>query len=589
MISEEVIQRIKDEADIVDVISGKISLKRAGRNFIGRCPFHNEKTPSFTVSPDKQIYKCFGCGEAGNIFSFIMKTENLTFPEAVKSLGEKIGIDVEENGNSNKEKKDKFERMKKLNTDAAKFFFANLRKNQSAIKYLRDRKISDKTMNKFGIGFALDSWQGIRDYLRTKGYFDREIEELGLIIKSPKNNYYDRFRNRIIFPVFDYRGTVIGFGGRVLDDTKPKYLNSPETVLFHKGTNLYGLNFAIKEDFKRTIVMVEGYMDCISLYQEGIKGVVATLGTALTENQAKLLKRYADKVIISYDADNAGQKATARGLEILKKVGLEVRVLSIPKGKDPDEFIKKYGKEAFEDLMDKALPFIEYRLKKAEEGINFSDNEMIIKYKNLALQILKDVDEFERNIYIKQIAEKLKVKDEILSDEFNRKNRKKDNNYILDEERVKKTSYIEPASLKAERILLKCLLEESEYFENVNELVKDIGFSSKAHEKIYELIVQFSNLNYEEKIQSIENNCNDDSETTKQFINLLECSIDRNQCDIDKMIKDCIKNIKKYKLEESEKIVMNKIRQYEAQGNVEESLKYTQQLMEIQKNLKSLQ
>ncbi|WP_061994963.1 DNA primase [Clostridium sp. ATCC 25772] len=588
MISEEVIQRIKDEADIVDIISEKISLKRAGRNFIGRCPFHNENTPSFTVSPDKQIYKCFGCGEAGNVFSFVMKTENLTFPEVIKKLGEKLGIEVEEKGVINKEKKDKFERMKKLNVDAAKFFFANLRKNTKSMNYLRNRKIEDKTMNRFGLGFALDNWQDLRNYLKNKGYSDNEMEQLGLIIKSPKNNYYNRFRNRIIFPVFDHRGTVIGFGGRVLDDSKPKYLNSPETPLFYKGTNLYGLNFAIKDDFKKTIIMVEGYMDCIALYQEGIKGVVATLGTALTENQAKLLKRYADKVIIAYDADNAGQKATARGLEILKKVGLEVRVLSIPKGKDPDDFIKKYGKSAFEKLMDDALPLIEYRLKKAEEGINFSDNEMIIRYKNLAMKILQDVGEFERNIYIKQIAEKLHVKDEILNDEFNRINKKIQSNNVIDFDKFNKTSYIEPAIVKAERILLKYMLEDKEYFNKAKELLGNIGFSSEAHERIYELIVKFSNLNYDNKIQSIENNCND-SETTKQFINLLQCSIDKENCNIDKMIEDCIKNIKKYKLEESEKEVMNKIKHYEAQGNVEETLKYTQQFIEIQKTLKNLQ
>lgn len=587
MISEEVIQKIKEEADIVDIISEKISLKRAGRNFLGRCPFHSEKTPSFTVSPDKQIYKCFGCGEAGNIFSFVMKTENLSFPEAVKRVGEKVGVEVEEEGGVNKEKKQRYERMKNINLEAAKYFFSLLRKNPVAIKYLKDRNIEEKTMNKFGLGFALDDWQNLRTYLKRKKYSDKEIEELGLIIKSPKNNYYDRFRNRIIFPVFDYKGTVIGFGGRVLDDSKPKYLNSPETPLFFKGTNLYGLNFALKDDFQRTIIIVEGYMDCISLYQNGIKGVVATLGTALTENQAKILKKFADRVIIAYDADTAGQNATLRGLEILRKVGLEVRVLTVPSGKDPDEFIKTYGKDAFEKLVKNALPFIDYRLKKAEEGINFRDNEMIIKYKNLALNILKDLGEFERNIYIKKISEKLNVKDEILTDEFNQKNAHKSiGENLLD--KFQRDTYIEPASIKAERILIKHILEHTKYFDTAKSLIDELGFISNSHKNIYELIERFSNLNYEEKIKNIENNCKD-NDTMKQFVNLMEYSIDNVDCNNDKIIQDCAKIIKKYKLEESEKEIMNRIKHYESKGLMEESLKYAQELINIQKNLKGLQ
>ena len=585
MISEEVIQKIKEENDIVDVISQKVSLKRAGRNFIGRCPFHSEKTPSFTVSQDKQIYKCFGCGEAGNIFSFLMKTENLTFPQAVKVLGEKIGVDIEEKGN--KQKRDKLEKMKKLNVDAAKFFYSNLRRNKGAFQYLKNRDIDERTMTKFGLGYSLDSWNSLRDYLRKKGYTYEEMTKLGLIVKSSKENFYDRFRNRIIFPVFDYKGTVIGFGGRVLDDSKPKYLNSPETPLFFKGTNLYGLNFAIKNNMNRTVIIVEGYMDCISLHKRGITNVVATLGTALTESQSKLLKRFADKAIIAYDSDVAGQKATLRGLGILKNEGFDVRVLSVPKGKDPDEFVKTYGKEAFEQLIEKALPLVDYRLKKAEEGINFSDNEMIIRYKNKVLEILKDLDEFEKNIYIKQIAEKLKIREEILSDEFNqhiKKNSSFNHNNILNYDQK---LYIEPAYVKAERILLKLMLKDKDKFEYIGNLLEDCGFISYGHKNIYKLILQFKDLNYDEKIKAIENNCKD-SESTKQFINLIEYNINGSEMDIDKIIYDCCKKIKKYKLEESEKEVMNKIKQFEAKGLLEESLKYTENLINIQKKLKNL-
>ncbi|MBS5823962.1 MAG: DNA primase [Clostridium argentinense] len=586
MISEEVIQKVREQTDIVDVISEKVRLKKSGRNFIGNCPFHSEKTPSFTVSQDKQIYKCFGCGEAGNVFSFIMKTENKSFPESVKALAEKVGIEVEEKNNINRAKKDKFEKMKKLNVDAAKYFYANLRRNKEAFQYLKNRSMYDRTMTKFGIGFAVDKWQALRDYLRGKGYSDKEMLELGLIVKGKNNNCYDRFRNRIIFPVFDYKGTVIGFGGRVLDDSKPKYLNSPETPLFLKGTNLYGLNFAIKQNMNRTVIIVEGYMDCIALHQQGITNVVATLGTALTERQAKLLKRYADRAIISYDADLAGQKATLRGLDILRKSGFDVRVLSVPSGKDPDEFIKTYGKEAFQALIDKAMPLIDYKIKKVEEGINFTDNEMIIRYKNKVLEIIKDLSDFEKNIYIKQVAEKLKVKEELLSDEFNQKIKQNENNYNIQQD-YGQNLYIEPAHIKAERILLKFMLTDTEKFDFISYELKDCGFISHSHKKLHELILKFNDLPYEEKLKSIENNCND-SETTKQFINLMEYEISGDKYDLEKMIHDCIKMIKKYRLEESEKEIMNKIKQYESKGLVEKSLKCTQELINIQKALKNI-
>lgn len=586
MISEEVIQKVKEQTDIIDVISEKVRLKKTGRNFIGNCPFHSEKTPSFTVSQDKQIYKCFGCGEAGNVFSFIMKVENKSFPEAVKALAEKVGIEVEEKSNLNKARKDEFEKMKKLNVDAAKYFYANLRRNKKAFQYLKNRSMDERTMTKFGLGFALDEWHALGDYLRGKGYSDKEMSDLGLIIKSKKSNYYDRFRNRVIFPVFDYKGTVIGFGGRVLDDSKPKYLNSPETPLFLKGTNLYGLNFAIKQNMNRTVVIVEGYMDCIALHQQGITNVVATLGTALTEQQAKLLKRYADKAIISYDADLAGQKATLRGLDILKKSGFDVRVLSVPSGKDPDEFIKTYGKEAFQALINEAMPLVDYKIKKVEEGINFTDNEMIIRYKNKVLEIIKDLSDFEKNIYIKQVAEKLKVKEELLSDEFNQKIKQNEKNDNI-QHNYGQNLYIEPAHIKAERILLKFMLTDTDKFDFISYELKDCGFVSYSHRALYDLILKFNDLSYEDKLKHIENNCNE-SETTKQFINLMEYEISGDKYDLDKMIHDCIKMIKKYRLEESEKEVMNKIKQYESKGLVEKSLKCTQELIDIQKALKNI-
>lgn len=332
-ISDELIQQIKDQNDIVDVISESVRLKKAGRNYIGLCPFHNEKSPSFSVSTQKQIYKCFGCGEAGNVITFIMKNKNFNFIEALEYLANRVNIEFIQT-DEDKQNKNEKDLLYKLNVDAAKFFFQNLKANKKANEYFLGRGITQNTINKFGLGYSLDSWRSLLNYLKSKGYKEKDIEVNGLIIKSEKGNYYDRFRNRVMFPVFDYRGKVIGFGGRVLEDTKPKYLNSPEGPIFSKGIHLYGLNFAIKKDnASRTLIIVEGYMDCIALHQYGITNAVASLGTALTLQQAKLLKRYADKVIISYDADLAGQMATLRGLDILRKVGLDVRVLTVPKGK----------------------------------------------------------------------------------------------------------------------------------------------------------------------------------------------------------------------------------------------------------------
>ena len=460
MIAEDVIRKIKEQNDIVDVISESVKLKRTGRNYIGLCPFHNEKSPSFTVSQDKQIYKCFGCGEAGNVISYIMKDRNVTFPEAARVLAERANISIEIENDENNVQKDMYNKMYNINVEAARYFYDNLRKDKKAEEYFVNRGISEATMKKFGLGFSFDKWDGLLLYLKKKGYSELDLFNIGLIIKSPKGSYYDRFRNRIMFPVFDYKGKVIGFGGRVLDDSKPKYLNSPETPLFHKGLHLYGLNFVIKNNKSRTIIIVEGYMDCISLHQYGFSNVVASLGTALTINQAKLLKKYVDKVIISYDADFAGQAATLRGLEILRNEGFDLRVLIVPKGKDPDEYIKNNGKQAFQKLVDDALPIIDYRIKRASDGINFSNSEMIIQYVKKVTEIIVDLDPVEKDVHIKKISEETGIKEQaiydLLREEIN-KNSKKLQKMNIQQDFGQKL-YLEPAYIKAERNLLNLCL-----------------------------------------------------------------------------------------------------------------------------------
>lgn len=588
MFSEEVIQKIKEENDIVDIISESISLKKAGRNYIGRCPFHHEKTPSFTVSRDKQIYKCFGWGEAGNIISFMMKTRNLTFPDAVKNLAERIGITIEDDFRSN-QAKTKYDRMYEVNITAARYFYANLKKSKVAYHYLKKRGIEDSTIAKFGLGYGLDDWHGIHKYLKTCGCSESEALSLGLIVKNEKGNIYDRFRNRIIFPVFDINGRVIGFGGRVLDDSKPKYLNSPETELFKKGTHLYGLNMAIKHRNDKQVIMVEGYMDVISLFQFGITNVVATLGTALTEKQSKLLKRYYDRVVISFDSDLAGQNATLRGLDILKKEGFEIGVLQIPEGKDPDEYIKLKGKDEFLKLVEKSLPLIDYRLKKAETGINFSSKEMIIKYIKNVADVLLPLDSIEKAVYIKQVAQKTGVSEAAILETVNKKARKSNKN----EENVNINAdfgqklYLEPAYIKAERTLLK-LCMKNELINKIKPLIETSGLITDGYRFIYEIIINNIEISTEKKEQYIENAVIVNSEYTKDWIKLREMDLDIDNENLDKMIGDCIREIKKYRLEETKKEIMKEIKLCESNGLIEKSLRLAKELMEIQKEIKNI-
>ncbi len=587
MIPEDVIEKIKNENDIVEVVSEKVKLKRTGRNYVGLCPFHNEKSPSFSVSSDKQIYKCFGCGEAGNVITFIMKTRNLPFIDAVKILADKINLNLDEysDGKVNNSK----DKLYKLNVDAARFFFNNLNKNEEAKGYFNARGITDKTIRNFGLGFALNEWNGLSNFLKKKGYSELELLKLGLIIKNEKGNFYDRFRNRVIFPVFDYKGKVIGFGGRVLNDAKPKYLNSPETDLFHKGEHLYGLNFALKNNINRTLIIVEGYMDCITLHQYGINNVVASLGTALTVNQAKLLKRFADNIIISYDADMAGQNATERGLKILVDVGLLVKVLKVPEGKDPDEYIRKNGKSSFEELVANALPLIEYKINKAKEGINLKNKDEQLKYIKSVSDILVDSDSVEKNIYIKKVSEETGLSEQSIYDYINDELKKIAPAYeeVNNIDNIGQKLYLDPAFLKAERLLLKFMFEEKELYEYIVSRIDEEQFNLPSHTKIFKLIAENNELDLESKKKVLDLKC-DDVESSSEWISICEEEFVNNNCDIKVLINDYITNIKKFKLEETKKYIMKNIKLYEQKGMFEESLKMVKRLNEIQMEISNL-
>lgn len=439
-LNESKIREVADKNDIVDVVSQYLTLKKSGSTYQGLCPFHNEKSPSFNVSPQKQFFHCFGCGEGGDVITFVQKIEKVSFNEALHTLADRAGIKLDEGIDPREEAKIKaVKRIFKMNTEAAKFFYRELiqkgkegEKNTATINpygYLIKRGLDAATITRFGLGFAPDSWNSLINYLRSKGFTENEILNAGLASKSLKNGrIYDRFRNRIMFPIIDLKGNVIAFGGRVMDDSKPKYLNSPETPVFHKGLGLYGLNFLKEVEGLKDIIIVEGYMDVIAMHHHGFGNTVASLGTAFTEQQAKLLKRFSDNIIIAYDQDLAGQNATVKGLGILEKEGCNIKVLKTPSGKDPDEYLRKEGSEAMEKAIEASLPLVEYRVERCKDGLDMSNQHDRLRFISSAVPILATIESItDRDYYVRLYARMAMVTEVSVNEEINRYSRDREN------------------------------------------------------------------------------------------------------------------------------------------------------------------
>lgn len=431
--SEELISEVLAANDIVDVISMYTALKKSGRGFLGLCPFHSEKTPSFHVSPDKQLYHCFGCGEGGTVLTFIRKVENLDFVEGLKFLADRARIalpEPEANENADKLFKKK-QRLISANTYAAKFFYnclAATPEGAPARAYFQERAILPKTAASFGLGFAPNSWRALIEHMKPLGFDENELVDFGLATIRD-NRYMDKFRNRVMFPIIDVRGNVIGFGGRVMDDSKPKYLNSPETAAFNKRFNLFALNFA-KNSKSGSLILVEGYMDVISLHQVGINSAVATLGTALTEEQARLIARYAKDVILCYDTDEAGVKATMRAIDIFSKTDVRVKVLSLSGAKDPDEYIKSHGggSEAFLQAVKKAVPATMFRINTLKRQFDIDNNiDDKIRFISEAAQILLSTNNMvEVDTYADMLSKNYEIKKESIYAEIQKLQGKKE-------------------------------------------------------------------------------------------------------------------------------------------------------------------
>ena len=551
--SDEVINDVRQSNDIVDVISQYVHLKRSGRNFFGLCPFHNEKSPSFSVSPDKQIFHCFGCGVGGNVFSFITQIEGINFVEAVQMLAERANIQLptlQDNGDSQREELKA--KVYKVNEFTAEFYHQNLYKPQAKIaqEYVKKRQLSNETLKSFKIGFS-GKFDELYQELKKQGFGEREILESGLVNKNERGQYIDRYRNRLMFPICDARGKVIAFGGRVLDDSKPKYINSPENVVYSKGRNLFGLNVAKKGDLKR-ILIVEGYMDVISLHQRGITNVVAPLGTALTEQQGWLLRKNSEQIILSFDSDEAGLKAKLRALDILQNMGCDLRILQMEGAKDPDEYIIKYGNARFNNLVDKALSIIEFKVKILKKDLNLENTNDKIKFLNEIAKLISNVNNtIEREVYIEKIAKEYDISKEAIYAEVNKltyKNVKTEKvlekpkpvvTHIKREEKV-----ISEAVKRRENTVISLLLMgDLNIFEILRQNIKVENFQDEVNKKIAQkLYEEFEKGN--SNINAIIDNLEQDEQNQITMI----MSEDYEITDIEKAIDDVVQAYEREKL-----------------------------------------
>lgn len=502
---QDFVDEVIAKNDIVDLISRYTTLKRVGNRYQALCPLHNDKkTPSFSVSPDKQLFHCFGCGAGGTVIHFVMARENLDFMEAVKLLADKAGIPVPDYRSQSERSRaaaihNKKKRMYEMNSDAARYFFSNLtaKGNEKALEYLYGRGLTNSTIKEFGLGYAKESWSALIDFMKTKGYTEEELAEGGLAKRRDGGSYYDVFRDRVMFPIFDLRGNVIAFGGRTLNDSQAKYLNSPETLVFKKKENLFAMNIA-KNSKSGQFLLMEGYMDVISLHQNGFDNAVASLGTAFTPQQAEILKRYADKAVLCYDADEAGQKAADRAGDILREAGIKTRVLTITDGKDPDEYIHTKGKEMFGLLVDNAESFIEYKIGKIEKQYNLDDTVEKIEFIEQIAKILANIkNDVEREIYIKNTARKTDISPESIAAQvqnlaLRQRQAKKMKDMRSDkrsfEERTGGRSDLDAMRVyNAEKLLLN-LVCEKEVFSIVKDKLSPADFSEGLHRQLAELI-----------------------------------------------------------------------------------------------------
>ena len=492
--SDDLIEEVRSRNDIVDIISGFVKLTKKGSSYFGLCPFHNEKSPSFSVSRQKQMYYCFGCGAGGNVFTFLMEYENYSFPEAMKFLADRVGVELPEEDYSDeaRQRADKKAILLEINKAAAQYYYVQLKSKQGEVglKYLKNRQLSDDTIKAFGLGFSNKYADDLYRYLKSKGYSDDMISQAGLISVDEKHGVYDKFWNRVMFPIMDVNNRVIGFGGRVMGDAKPKYLNSPETLIFDKSRNLYGLNRA-RSSKKHYFLLCEGYMDVISLHQAGFTNAVASLGTSLTTGHATLIKRYVDEVFLTYDSDDAGTRAALRALPILREAGITAKIIRMEPYKDPDEFIKNLGAEAFEERIAKARNGFMFGLEVIEKNYDMTSPEGKTEFMKEAARRLTAFDEeIERNNYIEAVANTYHVSYDDLKKLVSRmavsaglarpvtRPRK-----LGGEQREK-----EDGTRKAQKILLTWMASDPDVFHQIAKYISPVDFDEGLYRNVAKLL-----------------------------------------------------------------------------------------------------
>ncbi|HEY8422101.1 MAG TPA: DNA primase [Thermoclostridium sp.] len=585
---DEVIEEVRLNNDLVEVVSEYVRLEKKGGGYFGLCPFHNEKTPSFHVEPVKQFYYCFGCNNGGNVFHFIMNIENLSFPDALRLLADRAGIVLPEPDDKEEQQKIKIRKsILDINRVAARFYFSCLaaEKGREALKYLHDRGLSNRIIRQFGLGFAPNEWNALSNYLLDEGFDESILIQSGLAIKNKNDKLIDRFRGRIIFPIFDIRGNIVAFGGRVMDDSLPKYINSPETLCYSKGRELFGMHLAKKSKEKKLLI-VEGYMDVISLHQAGIDFAVAPLGTALTGMQGRILKKYADEIILSYDADTAGQKATERGLEVLNRLGCRAKVLQIPDGKDPDEFIRKNGPEKFKMLIDRAISLLEYKIGVLKNMYSLDNEEGKLNFLNGVADLLTEQENFmEREIVVKKISEIYDISADALHAEIERrlkqKQRKEKSSEFYSAKKeltgsvktftVRKN---EDIRVRYEKMLIALLCRENHLYSKVADRYSENDFSDESLREmasvLFEKLKTGSDFLLEEYISRL------DPEKASSIVHISKtfCNFD----DPEKALEDILQKLELLKLEEEKKDILIRLKNI---TNVEEKKQLQEQLQSV--------
>ena len=580
---DELIEEVRSRNDIVDVISGYVRLTKKGSSYFGLCPFHNEKSPSFSVSREKQMYYCFGCGAGGNVFTFIMEYENYTFVEALKMLAERAGVELPEMEYSKeaKEKADLKVSVLEINKLAAKYYYAQLKTDNGKLahEYLTKRKLSEETITAFGLGYSNKYSDDLYRYLKTKGYSDEVISKAGLISIDERKGVYDKFWNRVMFPIMDVNNRVIGFGGRVMGDAKPKYLNSPETIVFDKSRNLYGLNRA-RTSRKPYFLICEGYMDVIALHQAGFTNAVASLGTALTSGHASLIKRYVNEVYLTYDSDEAGTKAALRGIPILKEAGITAKIIRMDPYKDPDEFIKNLGAEAFEERIHKARNGFMFSLEILEKDYDMNSPEGKTEFYNEAAKRLCSFEEeIERNNYIEAVAQAYHLGYENLRKLVGKMAVKSGlaTPAVRPKQAAGKESHREDGNITSQKVLITWLLEDERIFTQIKKYITPKDFTEELYTTVAELLYK----QYEEGTLNpakIMNHFTDEEEH-REVASLFHTKIKEltTKSEQEKALKETIIRVKNNSIEHATKM----LDPTDIQG--------LQKLMEAKRELQSLQ